>query len=102
MRISPSGLKASSPVLSTSMQYREIKPKLPLSQFVECLWTLEGDGRSQVEGDLILPDGCVEMVLDFGDPFCEHKQDNQKLAQPMRLVGSRQEAVGTLWSEEIK
>jgi len=84
------------------MQYREIKPKLPLSQFVECLWTLEGDGRSQVEGDLILPDGCVEMVLDFGDPFCEHKQDNQKLAQPMRLVGSRQEAVGTLWSEEIK
>ncbi|MEK6410488.1 MAG: DUF6597 domain-containing transcriptional factor [Acidobacteriota bacterium] len=68
------------------MQYREIKPKPPLSEFVECFWTLEGDGRSQTEGDLILPDGCVEMVLNFADPFCEHKQHDEKLAQPMRLV----------------
>jgi len=68
------------------MQYREIKPKPPLSEFVECFWTLEGDGRSQHDGDLILPDGCVEMVLNFGDPFCEHKKHNQKLAQPLRLV----------------
>lgn len=68
------------------MQYREIKPKVPLSEFVECFWTLEGDGRSQPEGDLILPDGCVEMVLNFADPFCEHKQHGEKQTQPMRLV----------------
>jgi len=68
------------------MQYREIKPQPPLSEFVECFWTLEGDGRAETAGDLILPDGCVEMVLNFGDPFCEHKQHNQKLTQPMRLV----------------
>ena len=67
------------------MQYREVKPKPPLSEFVECFWTLEGDGRAETAGDLILPDGCVEMVLNFGDPFCEHKQHK----------GSRQWAVGS-------
>jgi len=75
------------------MQYREIKPKAPLSEFVECFWTLEGDRRSDSagvqsdsEGDLILPDGCVEMVLNFGDAFCEYKQQGGREAQPRRMV----------------
>jgi AraC-like DNA-binding protein len=74
------------------MQYREIKTKPPLSEFVECFWTLEGDRRSdsaggqpESEGDLILPDGCVEMVLNFGDAFREYTSGGRK-AQPRRMI----------------
>lgn len=69
-----------------TMKYREIKPKAPLSHFVECFWTLESDAPTDPDGDPILPDGCPEMVLNLGEPFCEYKEDGSKQTQPKQLV----------------
>jgi hypothetical protein len=52
------------------MRYREIKPTPPLRSFIESFWTLEGDGS--VRGSpakWILPEGCVKLILNFGDRF---------------------------------
>ncbi len=69
------------------MRYCEITPKPPLSSFVECFWTLEGDGPGSGVPERILPDGCVELILNFGERFSQHV-DGACVLQPRHfLVG---------------
>jgi AraC-like DNA-binding protein len=52
------------------MKYREIAPIPELTPIVDCIWTLEsepGDAGGHVEP--VLPDGCPELVMHFGDGF---------------------------------
>src|SRR5262245_46210644 len=70
------------------MRYQEIRPATPLSDFVECFWTLESDGNLDPNRpETILPDGCVEVVLNVGSPFREVKSTGEE-RQPIHfLVG---------------
>lgn len=70
------------------MRYHEIHPRPPLGNFVECFWTLEGDGPSPAATpERILPDGCVELILNFGERFSQHV-DGMRTLQPRHfLVG---------------
>ena len=68
------------------MRYREVKPTPPLHSFVECFWSLEGDGF--IDGsppERILPDGCVELILNFGDRFLQHV-GGEKRRQPRNFI----------------
>ena len=70
------------------MKYREIKPKAPLVGFVECFWTLEdseGNGTNH-DPEPILPDGCVELILNFGERFREHRDDGNQVYQPTNML----------------
>lgn len=68
------------------MRYSEIKPRAPLDAFVECFWTLEGEDPAP-QPERILPDGCVELILNFGAPFSQHS-DRGRCLQPRNfLVG---------------
>ena len=71
------------------MQYREFKPRHPLDRFVECYWTLESKGKgTSASPEPILPDGCVELILNGDAPFLEIKDNGERVAQPMHfLVG---------------
>ena len=71
------------------MRYSENQTKPPLSNFVECFWTLEDDqGVTAPQPERILPDGCVEMVLNFGAPFSERTENGLQVRQPTNfLVG---------------
>ena len=79
------------------MRYREFKPNPNLAPFVECFWTLDSDTSADpvqtnpvevVQPERILPDGCVELILNFGAQFREQKDDGQQESQPMQfLVG---------------
>jgi hypothetical protein len=71
------------------MRYTEIKPAIQLARFIECYWTLESDGStsSSSQSEPILPDGCVELILNFGAQFVEH-YDGKVMRQPVNfLVG---------------
>jgi AraC-like DNA-binding protein len=68
------------------MEYRERKPQPPLSSFVECFWTLESDVPS-TESERIFPDGCVELILNFGAQFSQHDDGKLKLQPRSFLVG---------------
>jgi AraC-like DNA-binding protein len=70
------------------MRYCEIPPNPRLNAFVECFWTLEGDGPStDATPERILPDGCVELILNFGERFSQHT-DGRRALQPRHfLVG---------------
>jgi AraC-like DNA-binding protein len=68
------------------MRYREITPQSPLNKHVECFWTLEGTAASPAP-ERILPDGCIELILNFGDRFSQHCDDKRKLQPRNFLVG---------------
>lgn len=69
------------------MHYREITPGPLLSDHIECLWVLQGDGLVQSPPERLLPDGCVELILNFGDPFNEHiYETGDTEAQPLRFI----------------
>jgi AraC-like DNA-binding protein len=68
------------------MHYHEILPRSPLNSFVECFWTLEGDGPSPAAApERILPDGCIELILNFGERFSQHTDEHREL-QPRHFV----------------
>lgn len=68
------------------MRYSEIKPQFPLDGFVECFWTLESDVPA-TQPERILPDGCVELILNFGAPFSQHGDHTSSLQPRNFLVG---------------
>ena len=69
------------------MRYKEIKPTNALARLVECFWTLEESCvREPIQAESILPDGCVELILNFGDRFREHRNDGQPELQPQNIV----------------
>ena len=65
------------------MRYCEIQPQPSLARFIECFWTLESDSNLPATvPETILPDGCVELILNFGAPFRELKEDGNEEQQP--------------------
>jgi AraC-like DNA-binding protein len=68
------------------MEYYERRPQPPLSTFVECFWALESDVPS-TQPERILPDGCVELILNFGAQFSQHDDGQLKLQPRSFLVG---------------
>jgi len=68
------------------MNYCEIRPRYPLSRFVECFWTLESD-KPAAGAERILPDGCVELILNFGAAFSQHCEERRELQPRNFLVG---------------
>lgn len=49
-------------------RYRELQPCSVLSDYIQCYWLMTTSGRllSTVR-DRILPDGCMDIIFDFGD-----------------------------------
>jgi Domain of unknown function (DUF6597) len=51
-------------------RYREYPIRPALASFIKCIWSLESDGPEyDALPERILPDGCVELVFHFHDPF---------------------------------
>lgn len=55
--------------MSAHIEYRELDPSPMLAPFVRCLWHLRGPTSSSREAQPIVPDGCVEIVINRADPF---------------------------------
>jgi AraC-like DNA-binding protein len=70
------------------MRYQEIQTGKLLARFIECFWTLEGEPDRSEAPERILPDGCVEIILSFADPFTEISEHSGEKLQPSHfLVG---------------
>lgn len=70
------------------MRYTEFKARPPLNRFVECFWTLESDSNAgTATAERILPDGCVELIINFGARFSQHNGEKRSLQPRNFLVG---------------
>ena len=69
------------------MHYEEAKPGPAAGRFVQCYWMLTGPpGTSGVRR--IVPDGCPELIVNFGDAFESWDGANWSI-QPRRFVAGQ-------------
>lgn len=69
------------------MRYREFQVSPPLANFVECIWSLEGNpGQASTSPERLLPDGCVELILNLSDLFREYAETGSSDLQPERFI----------------
>ncbi len=69
--------------------YREVLPAPFLRRFIECYWFLRADEAASADPQPILPDGCMELVLNLGAPFRRCHPDGRSPAseeQPSRML----------------
>jgi AraC-like DNA-binding protein len=70
--------------VSEAIEYLEICPSPALARFVRCVWHLSGPASTVPQAQPIVPDGCVEIVLNLGDPFL--RVNGAAVAQPAAMV----------------
>jgi AraC-like DNA-binding protein len=67
--------------------YREYPIHPALRLLVKCIWSLESDRAIyDAPRERILPDGCVELVFHFHDPFRTHFPNGRGAVQPRSFV----------------
>jgi AraC-like DNA-binding protein len=74
--------------METGAVYSREYPVHPkLAEFVKCIWSLESERPiNRAARERILPDGCVELVFHFHDPFRSHFPDGRAALQPRSFV----------------
>jgi AraC-like DNA-binding protein len=74
------------------VRYQEYSPGARLARWVHCYWVLEA---SQGAADVIVPDGRMELVFHYGEPFRRVYPDGRAERQPRSfLVGQHRRAIG--------
>lgn len=68
------------------MDYQTYPPSALLSDFVKCYWTLSADKEENPERQRIVPDGCMEMIIHFGDLFRQYTAEGDSFIQPRSFV----------------
>ncbi len=75
------------------MQYREQQPAPALQPYLECIWTLRAQAGA-ARSERILPDGCMELVVNAGDPVRrEHATGGCEWQPRIMLVGQMTQPV---------
>jgi AraC-like DNA-binding protein len=75
--------------MSDDIIYHELLPPPHLQAHVKCIWRLTGPRVDVAMAEPIVPDGCVELVLNLGDPFIRHVADEGSHRQPRRLLAGQ-------------
>src|SRR4051812_16879506 len=68
------------------MLYRELSPAPALRSYVRCYWTLRADATGDASPQRVLPDGCVEIIINLGARFIRHEESGGTESQPLELV----------------
>jgi AraC-like DNA-binding protein len=84
------GISCRHKTVTSSLRYAEYPPRAPLAAIVDRFWILEGAGCGVPEP--IFPDGHIEIVLHFGDPFDRHHPDGRVEHQASGLVAGQMRA----------
>jgi hypothetical protein len=56
------------------LKYSEHGPSPALRPYVDCFWFLEGSGGAEAGAAPILPDGRMELIVIYGDPFADEAE----------------------------
>ena len=68
------------------MDYQTFRPHSDLETIVKCYWTLEVHAQKDVQRQLILPDGCVDMCFILGDDIKRYTTDHFFVIQPRQML----------------
>jgi AraC-like DNA-binding protein len=68
------------------MLYRQISPAPALRPYIRCYWTLRADATGDASAQRVLPDGCVEIIINLGARFIRHDAAGGAERQPLELL----------------
>jgi AraC-like DNA-binding protein len=68
------------------MNYQTFQPHSDLEPLVKCYWTLEIPVQKDVQRQLIIPDGCIEMIFILGDDVKRYVSNDKFILQPREMV----------------
>ena len=74
--------------MAESLQYEEMDVPPALAHHIRCLWRMSGSATDTSAPEPIIPDGCSEIVLNFGDAFIRHTSAGSH-RQPRSLVAGQ-------------
>jgi AraC-like DNA-binding protein len=83
------------------VKYREYKPHPILQDTVKCFWTHEASYPSEYEQD-ITPDGCVELIFNFGHPYLLLSTTPPTPLPPGVIVGFQNKTIRILLHGTVK
>jgi AraC-like DNA-binding protein len=69
------------------MRYAEWEPSPRLAPFVRRIWTLRASASVTAPPEPIVPDGCVELIFHFGDPFVQVLGEVETIQPRAMIVG---------------
>ena len=68
------------------MSYQVYTPSVMLQPIVKCFWSLDEPAQDQPVVQRVVPDGCMEMIFHYGDPFRQYFSDGQSIEQPLCFI----------------
>jgi hypothetical protein len=68
------------------MDYQTFQPHSDLGSFVKCHWTLEVPAEKGAERQLIIPDGCIDMIFILGDDVKRYTSGDEFILQPRAMI----------------
>jgi hypothetical protein len=68
------------------MNYQTFQPPPDLRSIVKCYWTLEIPAQQDVQKQLIIPDGCIDMIFILGDDVKRFTSEDDFIIQPREMV----------------
>jgi AraC-like DNA-binding protein len=71
-----------------TLDYVELLPPPALRRFVKFIWRVRGPASQSAAPQPVIPDGCVEVILNCADPFRRHHDGGVEI-QPSRLVAGQ-------------
>lgn len=68
------------------MNYQTYEPHADLASLVKYYWTLEVPAQKDVQRQLIIPDGCIEMAFLFGDDIKRYTSEDEFIIGPREMI----------------
>ncbi|HEU5181964.1 MAG TPA: DUF6597 domain-containing transcriptional factor, partial [Candidatus Polarisedimenticolia bacterium] len=82
-------------------RYHEYEPHEILRDTVKCFWIHEAEYSFETDQD-IAPDGCVELIFNFGDPYRLRKKPRPITLPPAIIVGFQDKTIPLLLRGKLK
>src|SRR6187455_2793915 len=72
--------------MENNLKYQTFEPHSHLASLIKCYWTLEVPPQSNYQKQLIIPDGCIEMIFILGEDVKRYTSRNKFILQPREMV----------------
>jgi methylphosphotriester-DNA--protein-cysteine methyltransferase len=72
--------------MDDNLKYQTYKPHPHLEALVKCYWTLEVPAQGDYQKQLIIPDGCIEMIFILGDDVKRYTSKTKSILQPREMI----------------
>jgi len=72
--------------MENALKYQTFEPHPHLKSLIKCYWILEVPPHGDYQKQLIIPDGCIEMIFTLGDDVKRYTSNDKFIIQPREMV----------------